>query len=99
MEGTSNLLEYIHDPSSMNGKPLSFIIASGPYTLDSNLFFEPFRELMRCCQEEKPDVLLLVMYLFKKSWKFKEGGVLYLTESYNFTCLIRLAHLWMLNIL
>ena len=36
------------------------VIASGPYTLDGNLDYEPLHALLAFCSETKPDVLLLM---------------------------------------
>ena len=39
--------------------PLSVYIAAGPYTPDTNLKFEPLRDLTRVVSEAKPDLLIL----------------------------------------
>lgn len=44
----------------MAGKPLRIIAANGPFTLDSNLEFEPFKCLLSKVEEERPDVLILI---------------------------------------
>lgn len=41
-------------------KPLSMVIASGPFTTDMNLKYEPLEDLLRYVLQHKPDVLVLV---------------------------------------
>jgi DNA polymerase alpha subunit B len=54
----SQLLRYQHD--LLNGEPTSVIVAAGPYTLDSDLLFEPLEALLEAAKNDRPDVLILV---------------------------------------
>lgn len=40
-------------------KPLSMLLASGPYTTDADLSFAPLHELLHKAADQKPDVLIL----------------------------------------
>lgn len=53
------LLRYQHG-DKLGGEPISMVVAAGPYTLDSNLDYEPFSALVENAIEERPDVLILV---------------------------------------
>lgn len=44
--------------------PVSVMIACGPYTLDSNLNYEPFNALMNHVEKNRPDVIILVSDVF-----------------------------------
>lgn len=35
------------------------VVSAGPFTLDDDLSFRPLEELLKQCQEQKPDVILL----------------------------------------
>lgn len=63
----SDLIRY--QASQSNGQPLSVIVAAGPYSLESNLDFEPFHALMDTLSTQRPDALILVsvMQLFYTS--------------------------------
>ncbi|RUS29659.1 DNA polymerase alpha subunit B N-terminal-domain-containing protein [Jimgerdemannia flammicorona] len=56
----TELLEYNYGATAMNGQPLTFVVAAGPYTLDDNLLFEPLQELVDRILEEQPDLIVLV---------------------------------------
>ena len=43
----------------LDGSPLSYMVASGPYTADDNLDFEPLAELCRVAAESAIDALIL----------------------------------------
>lgn len=58
MSPPSDLITFQHD--KMNGEPVSMTIAAGPYTLDSNLLYEPFEALMEVVRVDRPDVMVLV---------------------------------------
>lgn len=55
-------------PSSLS-EPLSFVIASAPFTGNDNLLFEPLEKLIENCQNNKPNVLILSGAFFKSSSK------------------------------
>ena len=40
--------------------PLNMVVATGPYTFNDDLCYEPLHELMSYCKQHKPDVLILV---------------------------------------
>ncbi|KDE09100.1 hypothetical protein MVLG_00816 [Microbotryum lychnidis-dioicae p1A1 Lamole] len=44
----------------LNGKPMSLLVAAGPYTLDGDLNYEPLSALLDLAQAERPDVLVLL---------------------------------------
>lgn len=50
-------------------EPLSFVIASAPFTIDDNLLFEPLEKLIENCQNNKPNVVILTGAFFKSSSK------------------------------
>jgi DNA polymerase alpha subunit B len=56
----TTLREYQYAPSRLNGEPLSLVIASGPYTTDSNLDYAPLDALCEEMRKLRPDVLILV---------------------------------------
>lgn len=45
--------------------PLSLSVASGPYTPDQNLDFEPFLSIIEEAKNSRPSVLLLVCCCFR----------------------------------
>ncbi|BGP54723.1 hypothetical protein JCM8202_003228 [Rhodotorula sphaerocarpa] len=57
----SELLErqYGSGPKQLGGQPMSILVAAGPYTLDSDLEYEPLEALVGLAMQEKPDVLIL----------------------------------------
>ncbi|CAG8765091.1 6393_t:CDS:2, partial [Cetraspora pellucida] len=52
--------EIIDHKKNLNGKPLSVMVAAGPYSLEMGFKYEPLRELIRNMTEEKPDILILM---------------------------------------
>ncbi|CAG8579660.1 16824_t:CDS:10 [Dentiscutata erythropus] len=52
--------EIIDHNKNLNGKPLSVVIATGPYTLETGFEYEPLRELIKKMAQEKPDILILM---------------------------------------
>ncbi|KAF0372173.1 DNA polymerase alpha, subunit B [Gigaspora margarita] len=52
--------EIIDHNKNLNGKPLSIVIATGPYTLETGFEYEPLRELIKKMAQEKPDILILM---------------------------------------
>lgn len=58
----SKLLSQQHgtDKKQLGGNPLSVIVAAGPYTVDSDLEYEPLGALLEMVEGERPDVLVLV---------------------------------------
>lgn len=55
----SELLDYQHE-GAMQGQPVSVVVAAGPYTLDSDMHYEPFDALMGMVRNDRPDALILV---------------------------------------
>ncbi|BGP14896.1 DNA-directed DNA polymerase alpha subunit pol12 [Rhodosporidiobolus nylandii] len=51
--------QYGDDPKELGGNPMSVLVASGPYTVDSDLEYEPLQALLELAQGEKPDVVIL----------------------------------------
>lgn len=58
----SELLKFQHGTAAkeLGGSPLSVIVAAGPYTLDSDLDYEPLKVLLSLVAKERPDLLILV---------------------------------------
>lgn len=56
---SSDILDYNYDAAKMNGRPMTIVVASGPYTLSDNLNYQPFVDLMAKMEVEKPDALIL----------------------------------------
>lgn len=54
------LIEFNYSQTKLDGKPMNVLIAQGPYTLDDNLLYEPFTELMSDLKRERPDVVVLL---------------------------------------
>lgn len=60
----SELLAYQHGsgPKQLNGSPMSVIVAAGPYTVESDLDYEPLDDFLGLVKEEKPDVLIMASF-------------------------------------
>ncbi|CAO1620607.1 unnamed protein product [Parajaminaea phylloscopi] len=56
----SRLLELQHSGNHLSGQPLNVAIASGPFTSESNLDFEPWHRLMDNLEREPVDVIVLM---------------------------------------
>ncbi|KAG1062536.1 hypothetical protein G6F42_027398 [Rhizopus arrhizus] len=41
-------------------KPVEMIVASGPYTLDDDLSYQPLEDLLKKCEQDQPNVILLM---------------------------------------
>lgn len=54
----SDLVRYQH--RLLSGRSASLIVAAGPFTLDTNLAYEPFEALMDVVKADRPDLLVLV---------------------------------------
>ncbi|SCV70905.1 BQ2448_3667 [Microbotryum intermedium] len=52
--------QYGDKVKQLNGKPMSLIVAAGPYTLEIDLNYEPLSALLDLAQAERPDVLVLL---------------------------------------
>jgi len=52
--------QYGDGPKQLNGSPMSVIVSAGPYTVESDLEYEPLDEFLGLVKEEKPDVLIMV---------------------------------------
>ncbi|CAO3591206.1 unnamed protein product [Absidia cylindrospora] len=55
-----NLEPVTDENKAPNDRITEAIIASGPYTLDTDLSFNPLEELLETCRNEQPDVLILM---------------------------------------
>ncbi|XP_050300940.1 DNA polymerase alpha subunit B [Anthonomus grandis grandis] len=53
-------LALLEEPPLVSGPPLEMVIACGPFTLNSNLNFEPLHDLLKYVKETNPHVLLLI---------------------------------------
>ena len=58
MTRPSQLAQFQH--TQLQGQPLSIIIAAGPFTLDTDLDYEPLDALMEVVRDDRPDALILV---------------------------------------
>lgn len=58
----SRLLEFEYgtNKGQLGGAPMGVVCAAGPFTLDSDLAYEPLGALLDQAAEAKPDVLILV---------------------------------------
>lgn len=57
---STELLEMQHSTDSLGSSPMSVMVATGPFTIDNNLNYEPFDALMSQVEKRQPDVLVLV---------------------------------------
>jgi DNA polymerase alpha subunit B len=56
----ADLLTHQHDAARLASGPMSLLVASGPYSAESDLAFGPWHRLMDAVEEERPDVFLLL---------------------------------------
>ncbi|KAM0746375.1 DNA polymerase alpha, subunit B [Meredithblackwellia eburnea MCA 4105] len=58
----SDLLSQQYGTSTrqLSGAPMQLVVACGPFTVDSNLSYEPLTALLNLASKEKPDLLLLI---------------------------------------
>jgi DNA polymerase alpha subunit B len=54
------LIDFQHGADCQGGAPLTMVMASGPYTLKSDLNYAPLADLLAMVQKTRPDVLLLM---------------------------------------
>jgi DNA polymerase alpha subunit B len=54
-----SLLQFQHGNGCMEGRPLSVVVAAGPFTTSDNLDYEPLQELVSHLLLEAPDVVIL----------------------------------------
>ncbi|GAA5880712.1 hypothetical protein JCM16303_004322 [Sporobolomyces ruberrimus] len=52
--------QYGNGPKQLNASPMSVIVAAGPYTVESDLDYEPLDDFLSLVKEEKPDVLIML---------------------------------------
>ncbi|GAA5927523.1 DNA-directed DNA polymerase alpha subunit POL12 [Sporobolomyces koalae] len=52
--------QYGSGSKQLNGHPMSVLVAAGPYTVESDLEYEPLDDFLGLVQEEKPDVLVML---------------------------------------
>ncbi|GAA6004840.1 hypothetical protein JCM11491_002251 [Sporobolomyces phaffii] len=52
--------QYGNGPKQLNGNPMSVLVAAGPYTVESDLDYEPLDAFLGLAKEEKPDVLIML---------------------------------------
>lgn len=65
---SERLLTHSELPLNLS-EPLSFVVASAPFTTKDNLLFEPLEKLIENCQNNKPNVLILTGPFFNSSSK------------------------------
>jgi DNA polymerase alpha subunit B len=53
------LIQYHHGDDFQAGAPLQIMLASGPFTLSSNIEYEPLNDLLNLVIEKRPDVVIL----------------------------------------
>ena len=84
---SEELYDLHHSSSKLNGKPMKFLCASGPFTSDSNLEFDEFNRLMDGVEKEGADVVLLVsdfelkVLLQHEAWSRVSGDWLELIQT------------------
>jgi hypothetical protein len=54
--------QYGSESKELDGNPMSVLVASGPYTVDSDLEYEPLQALLEMAARERPDVVVLVRF-------------------------------------
>lgn len=59
MTPKEELLEY-QQGDKLSGLPISVHVAAGPYSLDTDLLYEPLDALIEVACDERPDVLIMV---------------------------------------
>ncbi|GAA5962523.1 hypothetical protein JCM3765_003717 [Sporobolomyces pararoseus] len=52
--------QYGNGVKQLNGSPMSVICAAGPYTVESDLDYEPLDDFLGLVKDEKPDILLML---------------------------------------
>lgn len=62
------LLSHSQLPTHLN-EPMTFVIASAPFTNDENLLFDPLEALIENCLNNKPNVLILTGAFLKSTSK------------------------------
>lgn len=55
-----DLMDFHHSDTKLGGRPLSVMLAAGPYTTDDNLDYIPLDALISEARSAKPDTLILV---------------------------------------
>lgn len=55
------LLDYQHGPQNLDGKPMTVMVAAGPFTTEDNLEYAPLQALIDEARRTRPDVLILVI--------------------------------------
>jgi len=55
-----SVLDYNYGKTCLNGKPLSIMVAAGPFTTSDNLHYEPLRDLLGQVNQNNSDVLILI---------------------------------------
>ncbi|TIC73697.1 2-oxoglutarate dehydrogenase, E1 component [Wallemia mellicola] len=79
---SQELYDMQHSTESLGSSPMSVIVAAGPYTLDSNLDYEPFDALMTQVERKQPDVVILLgPFVDANHPMIKKGEVDLLTED------------------
>lgn len=62
-------------------EPLNFLIVSGPYTQTDDLTYELLNDLLACCKENRPDVLIMIGPFVDANHGMIVDGLL--TDSYD----------------
>ena len=62
LERTADKIDKYHQLTQ--SKAIEIVLAAGPYTLDSDLTYQPLEELLKTCTKQRPDVLILVRSFF-----------------------------------
>jgi DNA polymerase alpha subunit B len=60
MTTPTQLSDYQHGADCQAGAPLTIVMASGPYTLKTDLNYAPLADLLAMVQKTRPDVLVLM---------------------------------------
>lgn len=60
---------------------LNILVVSGPYTQTDDLTYEPLHDVLACCKENRPDVLIMIGPFVDANHGMIVDGVL--TESYD----------------
>lgn len=54
------LLDYQYGHNNLDGKPMTIMLAAGPFTTEDNLDYAPLQALIDEAKQSRPDVLILV---------------------------------------
>ncbi|CAG8445740.1 14593_t:CDS:10 [Ambispora leptoticha] len=79
---TAAITNYNYGKARLNGGDMTVVVAAGPFTMESNLDFVPFAQLMENMKSVKPDVLILMgPFIESNHALIKSGEIDYALET------------------